>query len=76
MGYFRLDLTAKSHKLLTKQIVILERKFMIRKILMPGCGDGKGGNALAQAAAVARGFNAHIEITTQKSLGVTLPSYR
>ena len=49
---------------------------MIRKILVPGCGDGKGGNALAQAAAVARGFNTHIEITTQKSFGVALPSYR
>ena len=49
---------------------------MIRKILVPGCGDGKSGNALAQAAAVARGFNAQIEITTQKSFGVALPSYR
>ena len=49
---------------------------MLRKILVPGCGDGKGGNALAQAVAVARGFNAHIEITTQKSFGLALPSYR
>ena len=49
---------------------------MIRKILVPGCGDGKGDNALAQAVAVARGFNAHKKITTQKSFGVALPSYR
>ena len=49
---------------------------MIRKILVPGCGNGKGFNALAQAAAVARGFNAHIEVTAQNSFGVALPSYR
>ena len=36
---------------------------MIRKILVPVRGDGKGDNVLAHAAALARGFNAHIEIT-------------
>ena len=49
---------------------------MIRKIPVPVCGDGDGGNALARAVALARGFNAHIEITNQKSFGVALPSYR
>jgi nucleotide-binding universal stress UspA family protein len=36
---------------------------MFRKILVPVRGDGKGDNVLAHAAALARGFNAHIEIT-------------
>jgi hypothetical protein len=36
-------------------------KFMKRKILVPVCGDGKGGNVLACAVALARGFNARIE---------------
>ncbi|NBW05105.1 MAG: universal stress protein [Alphaproteobacteria bacterium] len=36
---------------------------MLRKILVPVRGDGKGDNVLAHAAAVAREFNAHIEIT-------------
>jgi nucleotide-binding universal stress UspA family protein len=36
---------------------------MIRKILVPVRGDGKGDNVLAHAAALARRFNAHIEIT-------------
>jgi nucleotide-binding universal stress UspA family protein len=36
---------------------------MIRKILVPVRGDGKGDNVLAHAAALARGFNAHIKIT-------------
>ena len=36
---------------------------MIRKILVPVRGDGKGDNVLAHATALARGFNAHIEIT-------------
>jgi len=36
---------------------------MLRKILVPVRGDGKGDNVLAHAAALARGFNAHIEIT-------------
>ena len=35
---------------------------MIRKILVPVRGDGKGDNVLAHAAALARGFNAHIEV--------------
>ncbi|MEK9719157.1 MAG: universal stress protein, partial [Candidatus Puniceispirillum sp.] len=33
------------------------------KILVPVRGDGKGDNVLAHAAALAREFNAHIEIT-------------
>jgi nucleotide-binding universal stress UspA family protein len=36
---------------------------MMRKILVPVRGDGKGDNVLAHAAALARRFNAHIEIT-------------
>jgi len=36
---------------------------MIRKILVPVRGDGKGDNVLAHAAALARRFNAHLEIT-------------
>ncbi|MEK9911789.1 MAG: universal stress protein, partial [Candidatus Puniceispirillum sp.] len=36
---------------------------MIRKILVPVRGDGKGDNVLAHAAALARKFDAHIEIT-------------
>jgi len=36
---------------------------MLRKILVPVRGDGKGDNVLAHAAALAREFNAHIEIT-------------
>lgn len=36
---------------------------MIRKILVPVRGDGKGDNVLAHAAALARVFNAHIEVT-------------
>ena len=49
---------------------------MKRKILVPVCGDGKGGNVLACAVALARGFNAHIEATIQKSFWVALPNYR
>ena len=33
------------------------------KIRVPVCGDGKGGNVLACAVALARGFNARIEAT-------------
>lgn len=47
---------------------------MIRKVLVPVRGDGKGGNVLAHAAALARGFNGHIEITTQKNFVVSLPN--
>ena len=36
---------------------------MIRKILVPVRGDGKGNNVLAHAAALARAFNAHIVVT-------------
>ena len=36
---------------------------MIRKILVPVRGDGKGDNVLAHAAALARRFKAHIKIT-------------
>ena len=46
------------------------------KILVPVCCDGKGGNVLAREVALARGFNAYIEATTQKSFGVALPDYR
>ena len=35
---------------------------MIRKILVPVRGDGKGDNVLAHAAALAHRYNAHIEI--------------
>lgn len=36
---------------------------MIRKILVPVRGDGKGDNVFAHAAALARRFKAHIEVT-------------
>ena len=36
---------------------------MIHKILVPVRGDGKGDNVLAHAAALARRFSAHIEVT-------------
>jgi nucleotide-binding universal stress UspA family protein len=36
---------------------------VIRKILVPVRGDGKGDNVLAHAAALAHRFNAHIEVT-------------
>ncbi|MGH1484145.1 MAG: universal stress protein [Geminicoccales bacterium] len=36
---------------------------MIRKILVPVRGDDKGDNVLAHAAALARRFSAHIEVT-------------
>jgi len=35
---------------------------MIRKILVPVRGDGKGDNVLAHAAALARGSGAHVEV--------------
>ena len=34
---------------------------MISKIRVPVRGDGKGDNVLAHGAALARGFDAHIE---------------
>lgn len=36
---------------------------MIRKILVPVRGDDKGDNVFAHAAALARRFNAHVEVT-------------
>ena len=47
---------------------------MIRKVLVAVRGDGKGDSVFAHAAALARGFNAHIEITTQKNFVVALPN--
>lgn len=35
---------------------------MIRKILVPARGDGKGDNVFAHATALARRFNAHVEV--------------
>ena len=35
---------------------------MIRKILVPVRGDGKGDNVLAHAAALAHRYSAHIEV--------------
>ena len=36
---------------------------MIRNIIVPVRGDGQGGNVLAHAAAMAKRFDAHIEVT-------------
>ena len=36
---------------------------MIRRILVPVRGDGKGDNVTAHAAAPARRFDAHVEVT-------------
>jgi len=36
---------------------------MMRKILVPVRGDGKGDNVFAHAVALARGFNAHLDVT-------------
>ena len=55
---------------------------MIRKILVPVRGDDKGDNVLAHAAALARRFNAHIEVTHCRPrpqdmlpFGVPIPSF-
>ena len=55
---------------------------MIRKVLVPVRGDGKGDGVLAQAAAVARHHKAHIEVVHCRSrpqdlmpFGVHLPEY-
>jgi len=55
---------------------------MIRKILVPIRGDGKGENVLAHAALLARRFSAHIVVSYCKArpqdmlpFGVPLPSY-
>lgn len=55
---------------------------MIRKILVPVRGDGKGDNVLAHAAALARRFKAHIKITHCRArpedlmpYGVPIPAF-
>ena len=55
---------------------------MIRKILVPVRGDGKGDNVLAHAAALARRFKAHVEITHCRAraedllpYGVPIPAF-
>ena len=55
---------------------------VIRKILVPVRGDGKGDNVLAHAAAMARRFNAHIKITHCRArpedmmpYGVPIPAF-
>ena len=55
---------------------------MIHKILVPVRGDGKGDNVLAHAAALARRFSAHIEVTHCRPrpqdllpYGVPIPSF-
>ena len=55
---------------------------MIRKVLVPVRGDGKGDGVLAHAAAVARHHKAHIEVVHCRSrpqdlmpFGVHLPEY-
>lgn len=55
---------------------------MIRKILVPVRGDGKGANVLAHAAALAHRFNAHVEITHCRAraedmlpYGVPIPAF-
>ncbi|EFL87521.1 universal stress protein [Ahrensia sp. R2A130] len=55
---------------------------MIRKMLVPVRGDGKGDNVLAHAAALAKRFNAHVMVThcrprAQDMLpyGVPIPSF-
>ena len=39
----------------------------MRKILVPVRGDGKGDNVFAHAVALARGFNAHVQVTHCRS---------
>lgn len=55
---------------------------MIRKILVPVRGDGKGDNVLAHAAALARRFKAHVAITHCRArpedllpFGVPIPGF-
>jgi len=55
---------------------------MIRKILVPVRGDGKGDNVLAHAAALARRFKAHVTITHCRAraedmmpYGVPIPAF-
>jgi len=55
---------------------------MIRKILVPVRGDGKGDSVLAHAAALARRFAAHVEITHCRArpedmmpFGVPIPGF-
>ncbi len=55
---------------------------MIRKILVPVRGDGKGDNVLAHAAALARGHKAHIVVTHCRAraedlmpYGVAIPAF-
>jgi len=55
---------------------------VIRKILVPVRGDGKGDNVLAHAAALARRFKAHVEITHCRArpedllpFGVPIPGF-
>ncbi len=55
---------------------------MIRKILVPVRGDGKGDNVLAHAAALARRFKAHVEIAHCRArpedlmpYGVPIPAF-
>lgn len=48
---------------------------MIRKILIPVRGDGKGDNVLAHAAALARRFKAHVTITHCRARAEDLMPY-
>ena len=55
---------------------------MIRKILVPVRGDGKGDNVLAHAAVLARRYKAHVEITHCRArpedmmpFGVPIPGF-
>jgi nucleotide-binding universal stress UspA family protein len=55
---------------------------MIRKILVPVRGDGKGDNVLSHAAALARRFKAHVKITHCRArpedlmpFGVPIPAF-
>ncbi len=55
---------------------------MIRKIIVPVRGDGKGDNVIAHAASLARRFNAHVQITHCRArpedlmpFGVPLPAF-
>ncbi|MCC0017296.1 MAG: universal stress protein [Rhodobiaceae bacterium] len=55
---------------------------MIRKIMVPVRGDGKGDNVLAHAAVLAKRFDAHIEVTHCRArpddlmpYGVAIPSF-
>jgi len=48
---------------------------VIRKILVPVRGDGKGDNVLAHAAALAHGHNAHVEVTHCRARAEDLMPY-